>query len=167
MDDFELQTPFDGDVAKALDHVATILSSSGFKITARSDREMGFEGPPMPQGHHEMSRFWGASAVKVSRTSGALRLSVSMGAFDRANVLAMQIGAVLVVLAFGAAGSAAFLAEGSLSSKEAAVLFLGLPLLCFVPVWLIVRLAVKSQEKRIRDSFGVLLNNAAMLAQSR
>jgi hypothetical protein len=163
LDNIALQMPFNGDVAKALDFAGTSLASCGFKITNRSAYEMNFQGPPQPQGHHEMSRFWGADAIKISQQSGALHLVADMGAFNKSTRLAGWI--VFAMMAMGAIASALTvgLHEGDEVIKLILALFAGL----FVFTWSIVWAVMRSFEARVKGSYETLLNNAVMLAQNR
>jgi hypothetical protein len=163
MDNIALQMPFNGDIAKALDFAGTTLASCGFKITNRTAYEMNFQGPPQPQGHHEMSRFWGADAVKVSQKGGALHLVAGMGAFNKSTRLAGWI--VFAMMAMGAL--AAVLTVGLHEGDRAIVLILTLFTGLFVFTWTIVWTVMRSYEKRIKSSYETLLNNAVMLAGTR
>ncbi len=159
MDKIALQMPFSGDSAKALDFVGTTLASCGFKITSRSSYEMNFQGPPQPQGAHEMSQFWGADAVKVSQQGGALNLVADMDAFNKSTWLANWI--VFAMVAMGGVASVLIvgLHEGDTAILVILGLFAGLLALMRFLVWTVTR----SYEKRIKDSYETLLNNAVML----
>jgi hypothetical protein len=163
MDNIVLQMPFTGDVTKALDLIGTNLSSSGFKIIGRSAYEMNFQGPPQPQGHHEMSRYWGASAVKVSQQGGALNLVAEMDAFNKSTATAWKI--IVPLMIFAAVLPAA--AIGGHAGPEVLAIVIGLFLLLFAMIWILMRFTMKSYVRRIKDSYETLLNNAVMLAKTQ
>ena len=167
MDPIDLQMPFHGDAAKALDVVATMLSSDGFRITSRAAYELELAGPPTPIGYHEMSRFWGASTINVSQKGGALRLKAAMDGFNRGNVVAAQLVLGIMALLAAALFSIVSVNDGlaGLLSLEAVMLVAGLPLLIAGVIWLAVRQANTWHEKRIKRSFETLLNKAVILAQ--
>ena len=161
MNDFSLQTPFAGDPAKALDILATTLSSNGFRILSRSAREMDFKGPPQPANISEMNRYWGASQVKLLHSNSTLRLEAEMGAINRTNAIGRWVFIVMLSLAgmaltamltMGAGGQAGMIAgAGTLVFFGGMMLFLGS--------------MVKGQERRIRASYETLFNNAAILGR--
>ena len=164
MDDFSLDLPFNGDTAKALDMVATSLSSEGFRITSRSASQVEFKGPPQPRNYGEMSRFWGASAVKVSAKSASLLLAADMREFQRVNKIAQRIavGMSLMIGIFTAATLAVGM-DGRLEGAAAATAIT----LAFAALFMgLMRAMTSSQETRTKAAYETLLNNAAMLGRN-
>ena len=163
MDDFTLQMPFAGDTAKALDMLAASLSSEGFRITSRSAYEVGFKGPPQPRNYGEMSRFWGASAVKVSAKGNALYLTAEMGEMKRAGTIAKWIFGGMLAAALSGLVAMFYMGSGT-SDAVIIMLALTVPIVVFVAV--LTRLMVSSQEQRTKAAYETLLNNAVMLGRA-
>ena len=163
MDDFSLDLPFTGDSAKALDMLAAALSSEGFEITSRSASQVEFKGPPQPRNYGELSRFWGASTVKVSAKSASLHLAAEMREFQRVNKTAQRI-AVGISLMIGII-TAATLAVGMDGRLEGAAVATAFTLAFAALIMGLMRQMRLSQETRTRAAYETLFNNAAMLGR--
>lgn len=162
MEDFTLKVPFDGDAVKALDVLATTLSTEGFKILARSAYEAEFNGPPRPRNYGEMSRFWGSSKIRVARTGPALQLNAEMGSYRHYRKILFRIlGGILGTLF--AMFWALFFRSGRVD--DVAIVMIATIALNVVIVFVVVRLTDRASQSRIKQAYATLLNNAAMLGR--
>ena len=162
MDNFSLQSNFEGDPAKALEILATTLSSSGFRVLSRSAAEMDFKGPPQPGNISEMNRYWGASQVKLMHKNGTLRLEAEMGEINRSNAIGRWAFIVMLSLAAITLTVTLTMSEG----VEAGLIAGAGSLIFFGGMMLFFRTMVSGQERRIKASYESLFHNAAMLGRS-
>ena len=161
MDDFSLHTPFDGDPARALDMVATTLSSNGFRILSRNAHAIEFKGPPPPQHIGEMNPYWGASRAVISQKGGALNLNAEMGEFNRTNKNASWIAVGILLMGVFAAIS---VASATGDRAGTAIMLAIMPTLALL-VTFVIRWSAGAHERRTRERYETLLNNAAMMGR--
>ena len=167
MEDFKLDCPFDGNVAKAFDVVTTTLLPHGFRVLSKSAHDVTFKGPPMPQSAYQTTQFWGASLVKFSHQNRALHLAVEMGELNKSSQNAAWIGVALLglaamasswVIGMGAANDVSFSRTEVLVSSSVILATFG-----FVSA--IIWWTKRSWEAKTREAYQTVLANAAILGR--
>lgn len=162
MDDIKLQMPFSDAPTKALEVMATTLSSNGFRILTRDAYSIELKGPPPPQHIGEMNPYWGASRIVLSHKGGALNLAAEMGQFISTNRNAGLV--VFGILIAGLAAAAAMFAFSG--DMVAPMIVMAAPASIALIASPLIRMAVRAQERRIRERYETLLNNAVMLGRA-
>lgn len=163
MRDMNLQRPFHGDMAKALDAATTTLIPNGYRIAKRSGSEIEFEGPPLPTQPHQVSGLWGASRVVLRKAGDGLQLDIEMGHFNKQNRESLRI---IAIIWFSLGGILAAIFGWQFGFTHFAVIG-GLMLVFFVLMLLLSRAIGISFEKRIAYAFETLLVNAVALGENR
>ena len=162
VDDIKLQMPFSDAPTKALEVMATTLSSNGFRIVTRDATSIELKGPPPPQHIGETNPYWGASRIVLSHKGGTLILAAEMGQFNSTNKNAFLVAIGILLAGFFGAG-AMFAFSGD---AVAPMIIMAAPVSIALIASPVIKMAIHSQERRLRERFETLLNNAAMLGRN-
>ena len=158
---YEKSEPFSGSPAKAIDFVAVLLASSGFRIEERSDTTLRAKGSWFLTSTTKNNMF-GVSMLKLQATGGLLRAEATI---DAAKRLLQLLGLILSIVFVATTTVFLFVPmrnhHGELLPTDQRLEILLLPYIPWLVLGPLVAWIFRSRARKTVDN---LLHNAATMA---